>query len=121
MNTELARKVLDQIRIFPETHNQRSYVKENECGTTCCIAGHALSFSGYTLAHVRDYENAYKGLTFRRPDGGEMVDTWWTEAMDLLGLSHGEAVRLFFEWDNEAAIELLEQMIKSAENGENHG
>jgi hypothetical protein len=119
MNTELARKVLDQIRSFPETHSQGSYIKENECGTTCCIAGHALAFSGYEITENSKPE-IEKAYDFLRPDG-TTIDFVWDEAKDLLGLSRDEAVRLFFEWDNEAAIELLEQMIKSAENGENHG
>jgi hypothetical protein len=40
MNVELMLQVADAIEAHPETYNQREW-----CGTTCCIAGHALALS----------------------------------------------------------------------------
>jgi hypothetical protein len=40
MNVELMLQVADVIEAHPEIYNQREW-----CGTTCCIAGHALALS----------------------------------------------------------------------------
>lgn len=39
---ELAWAVLEEIREHPERHNQGYYARETLCGTTYCVAGHAV-------------------------------------------------------------------------------
>src|SRR6476619_3512263 len=51
-NTFVAHQVLAQVMMFPETHDQQTWVgdedafdEESQCGTTMCLAGWAVHFS----------------------------------------------------------------------------
>lgn len=80
-NPELGRMILKQAEAFPETFDMGDYVSsDNTCGTSACIAGWAMLFSGYELD---------KDDVFIRPDGSE-VGNEFEEGKDLLGLSSDE-------------------------------
>lgn len=113
MNTELAREVLDDIRMHPENHNQSHYAHQTECGTTLCIAGNALVKRGHTVS-FNTFRTGGQYCTFRDPEGNEVYPP--LAAAELLGLSVGEADLLFFYRD-ELAVARLECMVKNAENG----
>ena len=46
-NITLLRAVLKQIDEHPETWDQEHYIRKTDCGTACCIAGHAIVLSGH--------------------------------------------------------------------------
>lgn len=83
-NPELGRKILDTADTEPENFDMATWVNVTECGTTACLAGHAMLLSGYTIRH-----GVQGGLAFCRPDGSE-VDVNSNEAQQLLGLSDKE-------------------------------
>jgi len=62
-------------------------VDGNWCGTTACLAGHALAAEGYMMEPGTD--------VCVRPDGRTRYDVE-DEAADLLGLDESEAAYLFY-------------------------
>ena len=105
MNTDLITATVAYARMHPEQHSQISYA----CGTTACLAGHAMLLSGYTLR--RDH--------FIRPDG-VMVDFEFEEAQLLMGISHDQATAVFHCYDKETAIERLEAIAKGEGADDGH-
>lgn len=79
-NKELGRLVLRQVTEFPESFDMGDWAGSNACGTTACIAGWAMFFSGYEV-------NRYS--CFIRPDGSMVTDDE-AEGRGLLGLSQEE-------------------------------
>src|SRR5262245_12565576 len=57
MNSELARKIVEKITADPASYDQETwgtYKKlegTGECGTVCCVAGHACVLSGWELVN----------------------------------------------------------------------
>lgn len=103
INQELFQKVLDQITIHPETHDQSGWQNTVEgddgyvCGTTRCVAGWALHFyapnqhifdTACQLGTAGNYERAGR---------------------EILGLTFSEARHLFFNVSNEEAVNLVEK------------
>lgn len=113
INQALFQKIHDQITFHPETHEQISWVVFDEdypngdsdnrpsdgtiCGTTRCVAGWAVWFSGY--GHVYKYNCDH-------PDAPE---SWSTLGAKLLGLTDDEAGYLFLDTTNEQAAKLVER------------
>jgi hypothetical protein len=93
----LAQQVLDFIHDNPERHDQESWndgpLDQNGCGTAMCIAGTANA-----LFHGVDAINYIAGV----------------EAVKLLGLDH-EASVIFYEMDNDRAIQKLKKIIVGEE------
>lgn len=114
MNTELARLVLKQIENDPALFDMREWGIQTPCGTVACIAGHTLLASGYGFAPSSGLGS--RGF-FVHPVSGEAVSPRY-EARDLLGLSHDEAGRLFFIYDNAAAIARFRELIEQSETAE---
>lgn len=113
INLELLRTVRKQISYFPNTYNQgdwghRKYGSEGTstpCGTTACIAGHAMLASGYVLPRSHFYD----AIEFRQHgfNGERLVAA--TEAQKLLGLTWAQHMFLFFSSASDvlAAIDCL--------------
>lgn len=55
MNIPLLEKVKAAILAEPQTYNQAYFIEETPCGTTCCIAGHALLQAGVcSISEMKD-------------------------------------------------------------------
>ena len=94
-NTDLFAKIHDQITAHPETHNQDSWW----CGTTRCIAGWAVQLSKIDPdQHDRDFLEEYSRDHDVAPD-------YVLVAADLLGLTLHQAGRLFYEDENDYAVD----------------
>ena len=103
-NLDLLRRVLRHIDDFPETWNQDYCGVRNECGTTHCIAGHALVMAGVPLKWEEpdDVEgDEILVVVYHTKDG-----VWWNEAaQEVLGLTHDEAEALFSVGNTREMIE----------------
>jgi len=101
LNTALFTKVRDQIVPNPESHEQADFEAEYaECGVTRCVAGWAILIDaqekGESITSFRD--SLRYQASGRAPSG---------YAQELLGLTEIEADYLFFEVDNEEAVEIV--------------
>lgn len=89
VNTTLLRQTMNQIRAFPELHDQNVFFKDTDCGTAACFAGWVCILSGY--------QPVIDGSNFRcfvsLPEG-HWVPAWET-AQELLGLTDEQACVLF--------------------------
>lgn len=112
----LRKAVLEQITLFPETHDQADWeIYNNECGTTRCIAGWAVMLAkpGHQSA-----EEALHYVVQENMDDAEIFDISFNGGGDffsigkrLLGLYEFEADKMFLT-DDERAIELLKARIR---------
>lgn len=50
LNIPLARKIYDHVIAHPEEFEMSSYAERTACGTTLCIAGHAVQMTGHEIA-----------------------------------------------------------------------
>ena len=94
---ETAQLVLDQIRMHPETHDQRFWTPLHatvaECGTVMCVGGWVIYVNGVSL---------------------EQFDYYGT-ARELLGLSDNDAHNLFYTIDDASAVHALEYLAKGVQ------
>lgn len=93
---DMARDVLDYINKHPDEHNQATWV----CSTTMCVGGTAvvLHYGNRSLSKIN------RGLGFLDNNFKNYSDL----AYPLLGFEHkNESCWLFYEMDNEAAIQKL--------------
>lgn len=97
-NAVLARQIYDQITEFPESHNQLLWGKKTECGTVCCVAGHAGLITGE--AYFDGWGNIV-AKHFMTING---------MAQDLLGIDDRLATFLFYVTDNEGAVSVMRQL-----------
>lgn len=125
-NPALGRAVLDYVTAHPEEHDQRYFVgsrtrfgdvvgsvpHRNLCGTTACVAGHAMLRSGYTL---RVGPRPFYDYSFVRPDG-TTVEVPEIDGAELLGLDPDTAGALFYTMDNDMALEFLAELVTAAES-----
>lgn len=51
VNVPLLRKVLEHITEHPEEHSQHVWAARSDCGTTMCVAGHAVSMTGHDMMY----------------------------------------------------------------------
>lgn len=92
VNVPLLRKTLEHITAHPEEHSQaawaqRSYRDQGTlCGTTYCLAGHAVQFAGYDI----DWERGTYTTDYV-VDGGSIEHV----AQRELGLSDPQVRRMF--------------------------
>lgn len=86
---ELAQRVLDQIIMFPETHDNKSWA--SECGSTYCVAGMAQLF--------------VRGEVVLEPN--RHIPHVSDDAEELLGLSESDAKILFHGVSNCQAYAAL--------------
>lgn len=114
LNIPLARKVIEHIEAHPEEHRQEFFAAKLDCGTTACIAGHALLLSGeYGLDALGEDEIEFD---FHRTDGsGDFVLT--SEAgQEILGLTDEQRDTLFFDLqDEDEALDYLRGLLVKAE------
>lgn len=104
-NVDLMVKIREQITKHPETHDQETWGRKTECGTTHCIAGWTGALSGGELEWFTGDYAAILVLIDRR--GPEYF------AQKALGLTLPEADKLFYCGDNAKALVLLDEMISA--------
>ena len=104
-NTDIPmlRKVMEYIENNPRSWDQESFV--SHCGTTFCLAGHALILSGeYKIAHnMRVSPLGDKWAEFVRVSDGESVDPQ-VEATKILGLSPAAGRKLFHTFTSDPSV-----------------
>jgi hypothetical protein len=106
----LLRGVLDLIDRHPELWDQRWYVCPDPlCGTTACVAGHALLMRGFTFSAHR----------FFRPDGTHVSSGLiGDEAASLLGLTRKEQEALFRPNASRADVQRVAERIAARAGGQ---
>lgn len=92
VNVPLLRKVLEHITEHPNEHDQTEWAtRVEDCGTTMCVAGHAVAMTGYEIIWP-----AHSGTAATCERDG---DLWGRSiegaAMEELGLSSDQADQLF--------------------------
>lgn len=102
---DMRRTVLTQIDKHPELHSQTSWFGENWCGTTHCIAGWVVELTP-DARFVTGYSGTRVGLPGRSPADIARF------AADRLGLTTLQADRLFFEYDNPTARNMLAAVVE---------
>ncbi len=120
MHVNFSQQVLDFAQKHQEPksrfrHDQDFFYAENECGTAACLAGIACMLSSDVEIRnvtVDDEDSGYEG--FEPFVNGKQAE-WDDEAQRLMGLTPGQANDLFYTFDNEEAIALLQEYIEDAE------
>lgn len=97
-NAVLARQIYDQITEFPESHNQMLWGKKTECGTVCCVAGHAGLITGEA------YFDLWGNIVPKR------FISLSNMAESLLDIHPRLANFLFYVTDNEGAVSIMKQL-----------
>ncbi len=112
LNLPLARKVYEHITAHRAEFGMREWAVKRECGTTMCIAGHAVTLAGYELAFRQTpMSHIYGEHASEVVDGRDIEEV----ARQLLGLDQVKAWNLFHIPDNETAIAALGNLIEEAE------
>jgi hypothetical protein len=106
----LAQDVFDYIQENPEKHDQEHYFYQPEkstgfCGTTMCVAGTAMA-----IRYNFDYRAIHKAMEAKLADTGR-VTSYCRMAGELLGLDVTEQDALFYEMNEELALQKLKKVI----------
>lgn len=103
-NEELFRKVLGMIKHDKSLWNQENFRQSDfssSCGTTCCIAGWAVTLTYGKFIPVTDPESPFSG-TWVLP--GEHSSNMETEGKNLLGLTWSEVDKIFYYITDEDTL-----------------
>jgi hypothetical protein len=101
----MAQAVLDYIHEHPEDHDQATFWRPTDCGTSMCIAGTALNIA-YGVTCVNDF------FDIVNPEPTNEVIGISDAAGRLLGLENpAEHDLIFYEYNNEAAIQQLKHLV----------
>jgi len=95
-------KLIDGVLTIPEPQDM-------SCGTAFCVAGHALSMTGWTPQWNLEGQANYwspPGYT----DGDALVMAEYA-AQDVLGLNNAEATLLFDELNDRESVQRVAEMI----------
>lgn len=97
MNIERMQKLLDHVTAHPEEHDQNTWGQKTACGTTMCLAGHAVEMFGAGIAwmpldpYSRDPDTVQAVAIFDKT-GREIPEA----AAELLDLTLDEMTHLFY-------------------------
>lgn len=112
MNLPFARKVLEHLIAHPEEHCQSYFGVQTPCRTTACIAGTAILMDPESKITWRQYSTGMQ-MESVAVDGKFIgIDD---RAAQLLGLSLIESTKLFYTYDNEAALRILASYVEESE------
>lgn len=103
---ERAQVIYDYLVAHPEEHSQQNYGKKTACGTTMCIAGNAIITFRPDLVEWEMLDSGVKVLKGWFDAEGDIDNI----AGELLGLGLEEQHELFYEMDNERALEQLKRV-----------
>lgn len=85
VNVDLLRKVLTYITEHPEEWEQANWAVRTDCGTACCVAGHAVAMSGYKFRWSSSWSTV-PSVAFSVFDADGRVGYIADVAAELLGL-----------------------------------
>lgn len=109
-NIELLKKTKEQIILFPEKHDQKTW----HCSTSMCIAGHASVLAGAKLEVFYPHDpDAYTYLV--DPEGNEVFASVF--AMEALDMTEEERQYLFYCLNDEIALKRVDHVIQLWEEG----
>lgn len=114
LNVQLAEKVLAKIHAHPEMHYQGTWI-DTECGTTACIAGHAMLASG---EYVRQQNG--NGNWFLVDKATGHVSRPAETGARLLGLDPDVAMNIFLDTSEHSAIHKLQRLVNEAKRSHQH-
>lgn len=87
-------------------------LKAHNCGTVACLAGVACMLSPSIEMKPMTH---HQGAVLHEPFvDGRMVN-WLEAAAEVMGLTEKQAHKLFWNFDNEIALDMLRDWIKLAE------
>ena len=115
LDIPFARKVLEHLLAHPEEHSQNYFGVQQSCGTTACIAGTAVlmdpeSIPTWSTSFV---SSEVTQMTHVVVDGTSMdVED---RAAQLLGLDFVDTNKLFYNFNDAAALDLFASYIDQAE------
>ena len=112
-NADFADSVIGAIEAHPEQHNQSMWAQQNECGTTMCFAGWAVTLAGAKLEFfdiAPDIKRAYDCVL---PDG--QVRNISDYAAKLLGINETQREALFHNMNNN--LDVIKDIVKDIANG----
>lgn len=121
-NPALGRQVLDIADTEPLRFDMGAWAERNElCGMTACLGGHAMLLSGYTC-RLEQQENGTWDYAWYRPDGTEVGDLP-EESAKLLGMSEdeeydgaaGQTWRDAVWFDGEHGLDRFRKLVEEAE------
>lgn len=118
--------VLGKIKADPEHYDQGMWARKDACGTTYCFAGWAIELYG---KDQYEWAFGYRSVTGKVRDP-QLADWAWgvidretgayreapDVARELLGLTRGQADRIFAAWNN---LEAVEDGVKAVANDPN--
>ena len=129
INTVLAKQILDTFKAKPERHAQSTWGEfigwneldrltalgperkltreEEDCNTTCCVAGYAALITGNAYFTTHN-----KRLMIAEGTPEAEFEDWKGLGARLLGLPENEAHRLFFDTTDDQAVAALEYLVK---------
>lgn len=111
-NYPLIRKVRDHIRAHPEEHNQDQWGTWTSCGTTHCVAGHAVILAG---AKPTWDLHEHGGYSMRAVEYDGRMWSVGDLAQHLLGINSDQADDLFFVFNDAGALDMLDRFAKEDE------
>ncbi len=104
-NEPLFRKILTMIKHAKSLWNQETFRQNSygsSCGTTCCIAGWAVTLTHGEYVPITDQESPYSG-TWVLP-GGYGNFNMETEGKNLLGLTWNEVDKIFYYITDDSVL-----------------
>lgn len=113
MNKALLRRIADVIELDPEGYDQTTWSRPNPesvCGTSHCIAGHAVRESGNL-----DPDGCPR--TIELDDGGQ-IWSWSMVAQHVLGLTDNESYMLFeANWSEGLTAKETAEVLRAIADG----
>lgn len=103
----------------PEHFDMEAFADKNQCGTSMCIAGHALVLEGYKVKFIRNEdrtEGPFYTARFFAPSGRRVKAD--KAAARVLGLNATEAYNLFYDFDLETPQQAAARIQRIIETGE---
>ena len=124
MNGKLGRRVLDHVTANPEQLDMSVWGEVGPCGTSACLAGWALIFSGWALVDDNTFRRASDGYETDRPtfiaeEARRVLDLtdgdfWRPARPEETGEGSHPSVCLFEVYDEEA-VKWLRELVEKAE------
>lgn len=113
-NADFADSVVGAIEAHPEQHNQSMWAQQNECGTTMCFAGWAVTLAGAKMVFYNVGQNGTLGAHYCTLPNGETRNIA-DYAAELLGLTEIQQEALFHNLNND--IDVVKDIVKDIANG----
>ena len=114
MNKQRMLRLADRLeKIDPNKFDMNAFADKRECGTTCCVAGHALLMAGWKLGEA----DVWEAVAFVSRRGVEVHTSQVGDyAQEYLGLTEPQAKKLFYSgWKrtNKDAARIIRNMVKN--------